>query len=89
MTLILTFVEVTGALRSVGELVRAPQAHIPLPSIHLPLGSTSQAWGKQVTRMRQREPWLEVKGYRVNKQMDSDCLSGSPTLPPVLRVPGL
>lgn len=89
MTLIFTFAEVAGLLRRVGELVTAPQAHTPLPNIHLPMDSTSQAWGQQVTGVKQREPWLEVKTCRVNEQMDSDGLGRSPTPPPALSVPGL
>lgn len=33
--------------------------------------------------------WLEVKGYRGDKQMDSVCLDGRPTFPSVLRDPVL
>lgn len=65
-----------------------PGSH-PSSQDHLPMDSTSQAWEKQVTGVRHKDPWLEVKGCRVNRQMDSDCLGGSPILPPVLRVPGL
>lgn len=51
--------------------------HTSLPNIHLPIDSTSQVGGAGL-RGEAEGAWLDVKGYRVNKQVDSDCLGGAP-----------
>lgn len=56
LTLMFTFVEVTGPSRRDGELVRIFSggyrdcAHTSLSNTHHPTGSTNQAWGNRSQR---------------------------------------
>lgn len=98
LTLTFTFVEVTEPSRRDGEQVRAfsggyRDCASPRLTPPFPMSTFQQAAhprpGGTGHRGEAEGAWLEVKGCRVNKQMDSVCLDRRPAFPPILRAPVL